>query len=341
MSLGPFDLTGGPFLQLYGALLVLTIISGLLIPRWLRSDGQVSRHSDADDLAFLAGGAPRLAETVTARLLATKRLVTDGKKFLSAGLGGTTKAERSVLALPQPTNWRAILHTVASHVDPIRERLIAGGLWMDRSAALQLRLWQTLPYLLLLAFGWTKLQIGVARERPVGYLTALLVITAILALIRFALLDRRTRAGQEVLAEARERSERLRRAPAEGEAALAVALFGTTVLVGSAWGDFHRMRTSSDGGFVGTGAQEGNAARPVFAVKAGARGDITLNGFTMEPGNPALDEFILTLPDEPYIQAQVWPATVRLPVTTVTRMGPSSASSTSTLSASPNPRVVT
>jgi uncharacterized protein (TIGR04222 family) len=257
MSLGPFDLTGGPFLQLYGALLVLTIIAGILIPRWLRPEGRAPRHSDTDDLAFLAGGAPRLAETLTARLLASRQLIIDGKKLLSGGLGGTTTAERSVLGLPQPTNWNAILHTVASHVDPIRERLIAGGLWMDRSAALQLRFWQTSPYLLLLAFGWTKLQIGLSRERPVGYLTALLVITAVLALFRFALLDRRTRAGQEVLSEARERSERLRRAPAEGEAALAVALFGTSVLVGSAWGDFHRMRTSSDGGSGGDGGSSG------------------------------------------------------------------------------------
>ena len=253
MSLGPFDLTGGPFLQLYGALLVLTIIAGFLIPRWLRPEGRAPRNTDIDHLAFLAGGAPRLADTVTARLLATQRLVIDGKKFLASGLGGTTQTERSVLALPQPVNWGAILRTVADHVDPIRERLISDGLWMDVWTGLQLRFWQTSPYFMLLAFGWTKLQIGEARGRPVGYLTALLVITVILTLARFAVLDRRTRAGREVLGEARTRSERLRRAPAEGEAALAVALFGTAVLAGSAWGDFHRMRTAGDSNSGGDG----------------------------------------------------------------------------------------
>ena len=259
MSLGPFDLTGGPFLQLYGALLVLTLIAGFIIPRWLRPEGRAPRNTDTDHLAFLAGGAPRLAETVTARLLATRQLVMDGKKFLAGGPGGATPTERSVLALPQPSNWSAILRAIVGHVDPIRERLIADGLWMDGWTGLQLRFWQTSPYFLLFAFGWIKLQIGEARGRPVGYLTALLVVTAVLALIRFAVLDRRTRAGREVLGEARERSERLRRAPAEGEAGLAVALFGTTVLVGSAWGDFHRMRTSdsSSGGDGGSSSDGG------------------------------------------------------------------------------------
>ena len=31
MSLGPFDLTGGPFLGLYTVLLILTVVAGLVI----------------------------------------------------------------------------------------------------------------------------------------------------------------------------------------------------------------------------------------------------------------------------------------------------------------------
>jgi uncharacterized protein (TIGR04222 family) len=257
MSLGPFDLTGGPFLQLYGALLVLTAVAALVLPRWLRPEGGTPRHTDTDQLAYLAGGGARLAETVAARLLAAGQLVIDGKKFVAGDFGRGTPAERSVLALPQPADWGAIARAIRRHAEPIRERLVASGLLMDGGTALQLRFLQTLPYFLLLSFGWTKLQIGEARGRPVGYLTALLVITAVLALVRFVTLDRRTRAGQEVLGQARQRSERLRRAPAEGETDLGVALFGTVVLVGSAWSDFHRMRTSSDGGSGGDGGSSG------------------------------------------------------------------------------------
>lgn len=247
MSLGPFDLTGGPFLLLYCALLVVTIIAGLVLPRWLRPAGAAPRRTDPEPLAFLAGGALRLAETVTARMLETRQLVIDNKKFVAGNGGGSTPAERSVLALPPPANWVQVAVAAGGHAGAVRARLVADGLLMDGWTALQLRFWQTSPYFLLLAFGWTKLLIGEARGRPVGYLTMLLILTAVLALIRFAVLDRRTRAGHDVLAEARARSERFQRAPASGEAGMAVALFGTAVLVGSGWEDFHRMRTADSG----------------------------------------------------------------------------------------------
>ncbi len=254
MSLGPFDLTGGPFLILYGGLLILTIIAGFTIPRWLRPEGRTPRRIDTDDLAWLAGGGTRLAETVAARLLSTRQLAMAGKnKFPPSQFGGGTPVERSVLALPDGASWDRVAGAVGKHGEGIRERLVDAGLLMDGWNALQMRFFQTLPYFLLLGFGYTKLLVGEARGKPVGYLTALLVVTGILALIRFAALDRRTRAGQEALAEARMRSERLRRAPAGGETDLAVALFGTVVLVGSDWGGFHQMRAASSGGDSGSG----------------------------------------------------------------------------------------
>ncbi|MCH7862145.1 TIGR04222 domain-containing membrane protein [Sphingomonas sp. NPDC092331] len=254
MSLGPFDLTGGPFLILYGGLLILTIIAGFTIPRWLRPEGRTPRRIDTDDLAWLAGGGTRLAETVAARLLSTRQLAMAGKnKFTPSQFGGGTPVERSVLALPDGASWDRVAGAVGKHGEGIRERLVDAGLLMDGWNALQMRFFQTLPYFLLLGFGYTKLLVGEARGKPVGYLTALLVVTGILALIRFAALDRRTRAGQEALAEARMRSERLRRAPAGGETDLAVALFGTVVLVGSDWGGFHQMRAASSGGDSGSG----------------------------------------------------------------------------------------
>lgn len=254
MSLGPFDLTGGPFLILYGGLLILTIIAGFTIPRWLRPEGRTPRRIDTDDLAWLAGGGTRLAETVAARLLSTRQLAMAGKnKFTPGQFGGGTPVERSVLALPDGASWDRVAGAVGKHGDGIRERLVDAGLLMDGWNALQMRFFQTLPYFLLLGFGYAKLLIGEARGKPVGYLTALLVVTGILALIRFAAFDRRTRAGQEALAEARTRSERLRRAPAGGEADLAVALFGTVVLVGSDWGGFHQMRAASSGSDSGSG----------------------------------------------------------------------------------------
>jgi uncharacterized protein (TIGR04222 family) len=255
MSLGPFDLTGGPFLQLYGGLLVLTIAAALIIPRWLRPEGHAVRRLDADHLAYLAGGTPRFAEAVTARLLATRQLALLGRdKFHPGRLGGSTPAERSVLALPE-TGWGRVERAIARHADPLRRRLVADGLLMPRGEGLQMRFFQTLPFLLLLGFGYAKLLIGEARGKPVGYLTTLLIITGLLALVRFAKLDWKTRGGKALLAEQRAAGDRLRRAPMPGEMDLAVALFGTVVLVGSDWGGFHQLRAASSGS--GCGSSDG------------------------------------------------------------------------------------
>jgi uncharacterized protein (TIGR04222 family) len=247
--MSPFDLTGGPFLQLYGILFALTFGAGLIIPRWLRPEGSEPRSVSVDELAFLAGGRPRFADALVSRLLARRALAMTGRdKFTPDGReAGETEAERSILALAAGTPWRDIDRTLGAHAGPIEARLISSGLLMDRGTVLQMRFWQTLPYLLLIGFGAIKLDIGIGRDKPVGFLTVFLVATAIFALVRFLAVDRRTRGGREALAEARSRSDRLRRAPVADETGLAVALFGTMVLAGSGFSDFHRLRTASAG----------------------------------------------------------------------------------------------
>lgn len=259
MSLGPFDMTGGPFLKLYIILFAATVVAGFVIPRWLRPEGRSGRVTDTGQLAYLAGGATRFADALVTRLLAVRALVIVGKKsFHVARRGvGDTPAERDVLAIPGEVRWPVIEQALKPYAQPARSKLVSAGLMMDEAVTLQMRFWQTSPYLLLLVFGSIKLLVGVERDKPVGYLTMLLILTAVFALIRWGAVDRRTRGGHEALVGARQEAERLRRAPTSGETGLAVALFGTSVLIGSAWGDFHSFRTasSSDGG--GSGSSDG------------------------------------------------------------------------------------
>ena len=259
MSIGPFDLTGGPFLELYAILFGITIVAGFIIPRWLRPDGYAGQVTDTGELAYLAGGATRFADAVVARLLAARSLVMIGKKGFHAQTreAGRTAAERSVLALPGELSWPEIARSLKPHAEPIGYRLIADGLMMDAGLTLQMRFWQTLPYFLLLAFGAIKLMVGEMRDRPVGYLTGFLILTAILALIRWFAVDRRTQGGHAVLDDARSSAARLKRAPTTTETDLAVALFGTAVLVGSGWSDFHELRTASAAGGGTSGGDGG------------------------------------------------------------------------------------
>lgn len=252
MSLGPFDLAGGPFLTLYIVLLVTTVIAGFLIPPWLRPEGRSGRASDPGQLAFLAGGRQRFYDAILTRLLATDALrLVYGKEFLAVpGATGRSGPDEAVLALARraPASLKSVESVLQPHAAETESDLVDAGLLIDRDVTMQLRFWQTSPYLLLLLFGMTKLWIGVARDRPVGFLIALLFVTLIAALLRFTTADRRTRAGKALVDGAREGGDRLRRAPTRDEAALGVALFGTGVLLGSAWSGYHGMRRASDGG---------------------------------------------------------------------------------------------
>ncbi len=248
MGLGPFDLTGGPFLSLYLALFVTSFVAGLVIPCRLRPPGRPQSVTDPDMLAVLSGGKNRFVDALVARLLARGALILSGKTafMVTPGARGETAAELRVLALSAPIKFSTIMLQIADYADPVARKLSDSGLCMTDEDAARIRWWQTLPYVLLIGFGTIKLMIGEARGRPVGYLTALLILTAICAMIRWFTLDRRTQAGHEAIAEAARRNDRLKRAPTTGEIGTAVALFGTGVLAGSAWHDYHRMRAAGD-----------------------------------------------------------------------------------------------
>ncbi len=257
MGLGPFDLTGEPFLLLYIVLLTAAVVAGLVPPVRFRPQGRAQTVRDPDLLAVLTGGKGRFVETLVARLLARGALVFAGKSAFAPkrGARGESAAELRVLALSAPIKWATIQSQLADYAEPVARRLASSGLYMTDDEAARARWWQTLPFVLLTGFGTVKLMIGEMRERPVGFLIALLVVTAVFAAIRWFALDRRTQAAHDALAEATRRNERLKRAPTTEEIGTAVALFGTGVLAGSAWGDFHRMRSSGDSG--GDGGSSG------------------------------------------------------------------------------------
>jgi uncharacterized protein (TIGR04222 family) len=255
-GLGPLDLHGPEFLILYLELALIALAAAFIIPRYLRPEGRTGRRPDEDELAILAGGRERLAEAVTVRLLAEGAAIVQGGKAIAIRNphGGRTSAERQVARLTSPANWTDVHRALSDPAESIERRLEDKGLWIGRDAALQLRLVQTAPLALLFLFGLAKWIVGAMRDRPVGFLTALLFVTAVVAVIRYAALDRRTRAGKSALADARFEAARLRRAAPTDEAPLAVALFGTTVLAGSWLSDFHRMRSAGSGSDSGGGS---------------------------------------------------------------------------------------
>jgi uncharacterized protein (TIGR04222 family) len=215
---------------------------------------------------MLAGGRTRFGETVLARLLARGAITIgqDGFRCHSIAASPSAAAERDVLSLPSPFKWKAVREMLAGAAVQLEQRLVDQGLLMEQGEARQLGLYATIPLVLLIGFGLIKVVIGMGRDRPVGFLVAFIVATVVVALVRLFRIDRRTRAGISAVSEARLRADRLRRASTEAETGMAVALFGTAILIGSPIADLHGFRrqtgdSSGGGGCGGGGSSDGGS----------------------------------------------------------------------------------
>ncbi len=261
MEIGLSQYSGAEFLQFYAALSVAAVAAAIWLPNWLRPDGRDQDVRDEEELAYLAGGAPRHAEAVVAALLAKGALATQGRYKLHATRrsDGETGAARVLLAEPGLLTWDQAGKALRAEVGGLRGRLVERDLVMDGSTLLQMRALSILPLLFVIALGVFRRSAGVGQGEPVGYLTVMLILLGLAVLIRFFAQDPRTRAGREVIATAKERSSRMRRAPLTGETGAAVALFGTAVLVGTPLAQLHAMRTASSGDGGGSSSSDGGS----------------------------------------------------------------------------------
>lgn len=243
--------TGTDFLLFYGGLLAAAVVASLWIPGWLREEGRFSGAVDTEETAYLAGGPQRLAQAAVAELYAAGALSPGGTGKLAVALRDVPASEagKAILRSGGTFDLRAAIAAIDMRSRQLEQQLIAKGLLIDKGGRLALNFLSILPLLTLLALGWYRRQAGEALGEPTGFLTGLMILALVLALVRFATLSPLTRAGEDLLARMREKSARLRSAPMAGEAGIAVALFGTGVLVGTPFEAVHAMRqTSGDSG---------------------------------------------------------------------------------------------
>lgn len=257
--MSPFDLNGGQFLALYAMLLAIAVVLSLVIPGRLRPEGRDTLPRDPDELAYLVGGGARYTDTVMSRLMAQGDIVLEGDKVrIVHSATGRAEPDKSILQLSSPASVAKVFPAITKHARAVDERLIQSGLLIDAGTSRRIRYLAALPLIALIAFGSIKYMVGVGRDRPVGFLIALLVVTLIVAVIRFSVLDRKTRGAKRALGDMRGRSDRLRRAPTGAEMPVAVALFGTAVLAGSEFAPYHQLRAASSGG-DGGGTDSGSS----------------------------------------------------------------------------------
>lgn len=237
-------LDGDPieFLGTYILLLTLAAPAAFILPRIFRPAGRTQRLRDPDSLAWLGGGATRFTDTVASRLVASGAIEVEGKGFHSRGGAGTSTADRAVLALHSPFGWNQIAAALRPEGIALQRRLVSAGLLLDEGERRNRRLIAIAPFAAVLLLGVLRLLAEVARDGPLFVLSVIMVLTLIPTAIRWRFVSDKTRAACAALKEARHEHQRLRRAPTAAEADLAVALFGTSVLAGSAFQALHELR---------------------------------------------------------------------------------------------------
>jgi uncharacterized protein (TIGR04222 family) len=252
MNFNPLSFDAAGFLWLYGLALVASLGLSWFAANRLRPTGQNQSVDDPDSLALLAGGTDRLTETAIARLLANGLFTASGPGFdrsAAAGVVPSGGVDRAMAALPMPARWADLRRVAGVEAARLRRSLESCGLMLDDDMVARLRLVQFVPFTALLALGTARLLRGVMLGNPVGILVSLLAITLVIGLARLVV-DRRTHAGIAAVRLARRKARRLRLAPTRPEMPLAVAMFGTVVLAGSALEPLYRLRCGSDGGSI-------------------------------------------------------------------------------------------
>ncbi len=245
---------GSDFLVFYAVMLGFAGLAALWIPANLRPPGRGTAPDDPEEIAYLAGGVDRLSQSVLTDLYTRGGIgsALDSKleverSFVPAGRAGT-----AVLALPGKFTFMQAARTLKTEADRIEARLVRRGLLIAAGERWKLQLLSATPLLAMLALGEYRRASGAAVGEPTGFLMVFMAATAVLALVRFLKGNSCTLAGQAAVRRLAKQASRLRRAPRPDEAALAVALFGTAVLVGTPWEPVHALRQSAgDGGGSG------------------------------------------------------------------------------------------
>jgi uncharacterized protein (TIGR04222 family) len=235
--------TGSDFLMFYIALLGLCSFAAWWIAAHLRPRGQGGESLDAESLALLAGGRERFADALLADLFVRGAitLAADGKLVAIRPRLPASPAGRILLARTRPMTPGEARQLLVAQAERQKARLRRRGLLLRHEAHARLRWFSVAPFIALLVLGLDRLRWSAALGEPTGLLIALMAVTAVIALFRFLSNDPRTCAGIEAVARARAAGAHLARAPQHDEAPLAVALFGTTVLLGTPWEPVHAL----------------------------------------------------------------------------------------------------
>jgi uncharacterized protein (TIGR04222 family) len=274
-GLNPFELVGAEYLLFLIPLMLFSLAIGLVVRKVRKGNGFAGEPPPEltwEQAAYLAGGHRRLMSGAIARLVQTgaARVSADGEKIEAGNVNtaGLTPVEQEIIsALPLRRSGDKGVAQLAERVKTVyatrADKLSHDGLTLSTGSAMATGFLSALPlFAVIVLLGLPRLLLGLANGKPVAYLVATLVVGVVAGIVLLAARPTRTRKGDEALARLRTDHSGLGAGKRWGDAAdagLAVALFGTTALVGTEYALLQRWyprQSSADGG-CGSGCGTG------------------------------------------------------------------------------------
>jgi uncharacterized protein (TIGR04222 family) len=263
MTWNPLDWTAVPFLTLYVALAIIVLSLGFSFRRMIGSAAANTRELTILELAYLGGGAKRVGDAVLLCLTSRNGASIDPKGHkitVSDQTSLSDLVDRPTRLQVRPNMTRQQFQKVVKPlVERIRDSLRKVGYTPTDDQMMTFRVTFLSFIALILLLGISKAIVGAERGHSVGFLIALLVMTAVVGLL-LAAPPTRTRAGNDALERYRASNARAVRAPLEHELLFAVALSGAVVLSGTSYASVYaasQTMNSSSGGDGGGGCGGG------------------------------------------------------------------------------------
>ncbi|MBN9121804.1 MAG: TIGR04222 domain-containing membrane protein [Planctomycetes bacterium] len=273
----PFALKNADFLTVLAVSLVGAVCVGRVVRSVLRKPNPAPEDDatelDWEQTAYLAGGAGRLMTAAVARVVGRglADVTADGTRLRLTGPvpNDVSRVEKAVLdGLPvsnDTTALKPLQDAVEAAFAREADRMEMNGLTLTTADKIRIGLASLIPLaLVLLCLATPRLVMGVQGNKPTGYLQTMMAVGGVLGLI-LALAGslRLSNRGQALLAKQKERHEALKSGTKwehNEQAGMAVALFGTAVLAGTAIATlqtWYPRQTSEASGGCSTGCGSG------------------------------------------------------------------------------------
>jgi uncharacterized protein (TIGR04222 family) len=206
-----WGIPGPEFLALYLTAFLVSLLFVFAVRILTRSG---AAHSTAAPVALsthqvacLTGGPRRVVEAAVARLVDTGQLRPSRAGYVQVGrhIEATNPVERTVLADAQRYGRRstAILTDRLAGSDAVQEvvtSLVRVGYYVDDRTTSRRQVISLVPMAVVLAVGLVRWFAGMANDRPIGYLTLMLIGTALaLHVLRRMPIDQRTFQGAQAV----------------------------------------------------------------------------------------------------------------------------------------------